>query len=93
MEEKLKQAEREEYDRKRKEEARRRASFLLQPLSDEDRLFVNKFIYETEEEGEKDKEVIAKIGTDTIQCGSIKTLQPTVWINDETIHYYFILQR
>jgi sentrin-specific protease 1 len=34
-------------------------------------------------------EVILKSGADSVQRGSIKTLKPEQWLNDEVIHYFY----
>ena len=58
-------------ERKNKEEARKTALFLLQPLTDEKMDFVNKSIYD---EGPEDQ-IISQIETNSIQLGSMQILQ------------------
>ena len=36
-------------------------------------------------------EVIAQVGTDSIQRKSIRNLRPGCWLNDEAIHYFYVM--
>ena len=68
-------------------EARKRASQLMRTLTDEEQNIVESAIYGS---GNGD-EVIAQSGTDSVQRASMKTLKPGTWLNDEIIHYFYLM--
>jgi Ulp1 family protease len=71
----------------RDEEARKRASELMRPLTDDEATLVRNTLYEI---GPK-SEVVAQEGPDTVQRGSIQRLRPDVWLNDEVIHFFYVM--
>jgi len=79
-------AEAEKAARKAKEaaERRKRASALMRPLTAEEKELVERTLHAI---GRED-EVLAKIGADSVQRGSIQRLQPCQWLNDEVIHFF-----
>ena len=71
----------------KEEEARKRASSLMRPLTDEERAIVEESMYGI---GSVDQ-VIARSGTDSVQRGSMQTLQPGQWVGDEVISYFLLM--
>jgi sentrin-specific protease 1 len=69
------------------EEAREMASSLLRPLTAEEKAIVDNAIYGL---GPTD-EIMAQVGTDSVQRESMKRLRPGEWLNDEVIHYFYIM--
>ncbi len=88
MKEREEQLEREqEEQRLREEEARKAASKLLRPLTDQERAVVNDAVH-----GDgSDSEVLAKTDADSVMRKSMRTLQPCCWLNDEVIHYFYLM--
>ncbi|GKY91291.1 hypothetical protein MPSEU_000101500 [Mayamaea pseudoterrestris] len=79
-----------EEETKRKEqeaEAKKRAAELMRQMTTQEQDLVKKALYGIG----PNTEVIAKIGSDTCQRGSIQRLQPGEWLNDEVIHYFLIM--
>jgi hypothetical protein len=62
----------------------------LPPLTAEESTMVQDILYKRPP-GTRDDDVISTVGTDTIQRGSIRKLQPAQWLNDEVIHFYLTL--
>ena len=60
---------------------------VIRNLTQEEEDIVHKALYKKGPDSEK----VVKINTDTIQRGSLRTLQPREWLNDEIIHFYFKL--
>ena len=56
---------------------------LLRPLD----LQEQKLVDEAMKKGDK-SEILAKLGTDSVQRGSMWTLRPGEWLNDEIINYF-----
>lgn len=83
----LERVDRELQEREREEEARQRASELMRDLTEEEQALVQRVLYEI---GPGD-EVLAQTGTDTIQRVSIQRLRPRQWLNDEVIHYFYVM--
>ncbi|KAL7554597.1 hypothetical protein ACHAWF_018229 [Thalassiosira exigua] len=75
-------AEKERADKER--EARESASRLMRTLTSEEKDVVKKAIYGIGPEGE----ILAKHDADSVQRGSLHTLQPGQWLNDEVINYF-----
>jgi len=69
------------------EEARKKASSLLRPLTEEEESIVTKAIYEI---GPTD-DILARCDVDSVQRRSMQTLQPCKWLNDEVIHYFYLM--
>jgi sentrin-specific protease 1 len=68
-------------------EARKRASLLMRTLNDDERKIVETAIHGF---GHGD-EIVAQAGTDSVQRASMKTLKPGMWLNDEIIHYFYLM--
>mmetsp|Transcript_24512 Transcript_24512/g.57602 ORF Transcript_24512/g.57602 Transcript_24512/m.57602 type:complete len:599 (+) Transcript_24512:101-1897(+) len=68
-------------------EARKRASQLMRTLDVDERKIVETAIHGY---GPGD-EVVAQAGTDSVQRASMKTLKPGMWLNDEIIHYFYLM--
>lgn len=81
------EAVRELEERKLKDEARKRAASLMRALTDEERKIVDASIHGF---GHGD-EIIAQAGTDSVQRASMQTLKPGMWLNDEVIHYFYLM--
>jgi len=79
-EERLKKMEQEE-------EARKMISSIMRPFSAEERKMVQDVLNTIGPESE----ILYKDGTDTIQRGSIQTLRPGQWLNDEVVHYFLVM--
>lgn len=74
-------------ERRKAKEARKRASSLMRTLNNDERKIV-----ETSINGYgHDDEIIAQAGTDSVQRKSMKTLKPGMWLNDEIIHYFYLM--
>lgn len=69
------------------EEARKRASSLMRPLSDEEQQRVRQAIHGRQPPGT----ILAQCDADSVQQSSMWTLQPGQWINDEVIHYFLLM--
>lgn len=67
--------------------ARERAAELMRPLTDEEQ----QLITEAMETIGPESEVIAQVGPDSCQRGSLRTLLPGQWLNDEVIHYFLVM--
>jgi hypothetical protein len=80
MDERMKQKERDE-------EAKKRASSLMQQLSPEDKKRVMNALNELG----PPTQVIAQDGLDSIQRESIQRLLPGQWLNDEVISYFLVM--
>lgn len=80
IEEVLAQAERERLEK----EARESAANLMRDLDDEERDIVRKA---TMGIGPHD-DILVSEGADSVQRGSLHTLQPRQWLNDEVINYF-----
>lgn len=74
-------------EKEREEEAEKRASSLMRPLTEEEREIVRNAMYGI---GPGD-EVLARAGSDFVQRSSIQTLQPGQWLNDEVIHHFYLM--
>jgi len=71
----------------REEEAAQLAASLLRPLTEEEQEIVNTAMYGEGPPGE----VLAKVGTDSVQRQSLHRLRPGQWLNDEAIHYFYVM--
>ena len=74
-------------ERRVKDEARKRASLLMRALNEDERKTVETAIHGLGPGGE----IIAQAGADSVQRSSIQTLKPGMWLNDEIIHYFYIM--
>jgi sentrin-specific protease 1 len=74
-------------EKERKEEAKKRASSLMRPMTKEELKIVRNAMYGI---GPGD-EVLARAGSDFVQRSSIQTLQPGQWLNDEVIHHFYLM--
>ena len=59
----------------------------MRPLTDDEQEIVRNAMFGIGPE----HEVIAQVGTDSVQRGSIQRLQPGEWLNDEVIHYFYVM--
>jgi len=73
--------------RELEEEARKRASSLMRPLSGEEKNRVKSAIHGRRPAAT----IIAQCDSDSVQQQSIWTLQPAQWVNDEIIHYFLLM--
>eukprot|EP00546_Thalassionema_frauenfeldii_P021885 CAMPEP_0178905878 /NCGR_PEP_ID=MMETSP0786-20121207/6520_1 /TAXON_ID=186022 /ORGANISM="Thalassionema frauenfeldii, Strain CCMP 1798" /LENGTH=448 /DNA_ID=CAMNT_0020577535 /DNA_START=249 /DNA_END=1595 /DNA_ORIENTATION=+ len=71
----------------REEEARKSASLLLRPLTEEESEIVRNAIYGSG----SPSDVMAKVDSDIIVRESMQRLHPGQWLNDEIIHYFLIM--
>jgi Ulp1 protease family, C-terminal catalytic domain len=69
------------------EEAEKRASSLMRSLSDKEKDTVRRAVFE----GGPENEILAQCGTDSVQRSSMQTLRPRTWLNDEIIHYFYLM--
>jgi len=69
----------------RGEAARLAAASLLRPLTEEEQGIVNAAMDGNGPPGE----VLAKVGTDSVQRQALHSLRPSQWLNDEVIHYFY----
>jgi sentrin-specific protease 1 len=68
-------------------EAANRAQALLRPLSDVEIRMVKEALY-----GEGNpQQILARYESDTIQRQSVWSLRPGKWLNDEVIHYFYVM--
>ena len=68
-------------------EARKRAASLMRALNEDEREIV-----ETAIDGHgRGDEVIAQVGADSVLRASMQTLKPGMWLNDEIIHYFYLM--
>ena len=74
-------------DERRNAEARDSAASLLCPLTTEEQHSVDDAIYGI---GRPD-DVLFRVGTDTVVRESMHRLQPGQWLNDEVIHYFYVM--
>ena len=74
-------------EQEREEEAKKRASSLMRPLTEDEQEVVRTAMYGI---GPGD-EVLARAGSDFVQRSSIQTLQPGQWLNDEVIHHFYLM--
>ena len=72
---------------KKEEEAKKAASKLLRPLTDEEKIIVKDALYGAGSENE----ILAKSDTDSVLRKSMRTLLPGRWLNDEVIHYFYLM--
>jgi hypothetical protein len=72
---------------RREKEAEERAAALMRPLTKKEKQIVRKAISGNGPPGE----VIAQVGTDSIQRSSMATLRPGGWLSDEVIHYFYVM--
>jgi len=68
-------------------EAAKRASLLMRALNDDERKIVESAIHGFGH----DNEIVAQAGADSVQRASMKTLKPGMWLNDEIIHYFYLM--
>jgi sentrin-specific protease 1 len=71
----------------REKQAGRLISSLLRPLTPEEQEIVNNAMYGEGPAGE----ILSQFGTDSVQRQSMHRLQPGQWLNDEVIHYFYVM--
>ena len=81
----VKDVERRMIEKEKAEEAKKKAASLMRPLTGKEQQIVKDAMYGMGPANQ----VIAKSGADSVQRGSIQTLQPGQWLNDEVIHYFY----
>jgi sentrin-specific protease 1 len=81
----VKDVERRMIEKENAAEAKKKAASLMRPLTGEEQQIVKEAMYGMG----PSNEVIVKSGADSVQRGSIQTLQPGQWLNDEVIHYFY----
>jgi hypothetical protein len=69
------------------EEAKKRASSLMRPLTDAEYAIVKSAMYAMG----PGNQVIAQSGADSVQRASMQTLQPGQWVGDEVISYFLLM--
>merc|ERR1711977_683953 len=74
-------------ERRKAEEAKKRASSLMRPLNKGELETVHDAIHGNG----YDDEIVAQSGTDSVQRASMQTLKPGMWLNDEIIHYFYLM--
>jgi len=73
--------------KEKEKEAQAQASSLLSPLTEDDEKTVKDSMYGIGEPSE----TIAQCKTDSVQRQSMHSLQPGQWLNDEVIHYFYLM--
>jgi sentrin-specific protease 1 len=73
--------------RLKEKEAEDQALSLMRKLTQEEQSVVKKAIYGHG----PPNEVLARIGSDSVQRRSLHLLQPGEWLNDEVIHYFLVM--
>ena len=74
-------------EQERAAEAAERATSFLRDFDDEEQVIIFEALW-----GEgPTTSIVAELGTDTVQRSSMRTLQPGMWLNDEIIHYFFVM--
>jgi len=68
-------------------EARESAALLLRPLTSEEKKKVEDAIYGN---GRPD-DILCRVGTDSVRRESMHRLRPGQWLNDEVIHYFYVM--
>jgi hypothetical protein len=70
------------------QEASERALELMRPLSDEEQAMVDDAIFGPADD---ENEVVASEGADKVIRSSMRKLAPRRWLNDEIIHYFYVM--
>ena len=78
---------RQEEELRKEKEALEAASNLVRPLTDDEKLIVKEAVYG----GGSDAEILARADNDSVQRKSMRTLQRGCWLNDEVIHYFYLM--
>jgi sentrin-specific protease 1 len=81
----VKDVERRMIEKEQAAEAKKKAASLMRPLTADEKKIVKEAMYGMG----PSNQVIAKSNADSVQRGSIQTLQPGQWLNDEVIHYFY----
>jgi sentrin-specific protease 1 len=71
----------------RNREARERALSLMRPLEDAEL----KIVHEAMSHVGNPNEIVAQAGVDSVQRESFQRLAPAQWLNDEVIHYFYVM--
>lgn len=75
-----------EAERKRREkEAKLMIQSILRPLTPEDEARVRQV---TSSSNGSDAQIVSQIGSDSVNCASMRTLRPGGWLTDEVIHFF-----
>ena len=72
----------------RQEEAAQLAGSLLRPLTDEEQKIVHSALHS---QHGRATDVLATIGTHSVQRRSMHTLKPDIWMNDEVINCFYTM--
>lgn len=81
------EVERRMAEKEREQEAKRLASSLLREFTDEEERIVEEAMYG---QGPPDQ-VMHSLGPDSVQRESMHRLRPGQWLNDEVIHYFYVM--
>ena len=74
-------------ERMKTDEAKKRAASLMRPFNQEEQRSIQNAIYGYGH----DEDIISQDGTDSVQRQSMQTLKPGMWLNDEIIHYFYLM--
>jgi hypothetical protein len=74
-------------EKEKEEEAKKLASSLLRELTPEE----EEIVYEAMHGHGPSNEVVHSLGPDSVQRASMHRLQPGQWLNDEVIHYFYVM--
>ena len=74
-------------ERMEAEEAKKRAASLMRPFNEEEQRSIQNAIYGYGH----DEDIISQDGMDSVQRQSMQTLKPGMWLNDEVIHYFYLM--
>ena len=74
-------------EKEREKEAMAMASSLLRDYTDDEEAIIEEALYG----GGRPDEVVKSEGTDTVQRISMHKLQPGQWLNDEVIHFFYVM--
>jgi len=83
----VEQVQRRLEEQEKEEEAKRLASALLREFTDEENAMVREAIWGYG----PGNEIIQAEGSDSVQRDSMRKLQPGQWLNDEVIHFFFVM--
>jgi ubiquitin C-terminal hydrolase len=69
------------------DEANKRAASLMRTFNEEEQRSIRNAIYGRG----RSEDIMFKDGTDSVQRQSMHTLKPGTWLNDEIIHYFYLM--
>ena len=74
-------------EKEKEEEAKKLASSLLRDFTEEETDLIQEAIWG----GGPSNEILQSEGTDSVQRESMRKLQPGQWLNDEIIHFFYVM--